>query len=128
MILLDTCTLLWLTTDQAALSDVALAKIGKSRGALYVSAISAFEIAIKVKKKKLILPKRPLEWFALALSLHGLQEIPISADILGLSVDLTEHHQDPADRIIIATAQLNKMTLLTPDRHIHQYQEVKVLW
>lgn len=128
MILLDTCTLLWLATDQAALSNVARAEILKSAGSIYVSSISAFEIAIKAKKGKLILPKPPLEWFKLALSLHGLSEIHINADILGRSVSLPEHHHDPVDRILIATAQLNALTLITPDQHIAQYEALRLAW
>ena len=128
MILLDTCTLLWLVTDQTSLSGPARAAIAKSAGSIYISSISAFEIAIKAKKKKLILPLPALEWFKLALSLHGLSEIPIQAEILGQSVALPPHHHDPADRIIIATAQLNGLTLVTPDQHIAHYEGLRIVW
>jgi PIN domain nuclease of toxin-antitoxin system len=126
--LLDTCALLWLVTDQAALTEKARQHIVKHAGSLYVSSISAFEIAIKAKKKKLLLPKDPLEWFQLAVSLHGLQEIPITAPILVAATQLPDHHQDPADRIIIATAQANKISIITADQHIKNYSSVKIVW
>ncbi len=59
MLLLDTCTLLWLVADQAHLTKKATDSILDNQGLIYVSAISAFEIAIKVKKKKLQLKKEP---------------------------------------------------------------------
>lgn len=128
MILLDTCTLLWLAADQSQLSDKAIDAISKSNGLIYVSSISAFEIAIKVKKKKLQLKGKASTWFDLALNLHGITEISTSAEIFLEAVNLPEHHHDPADRIIIATAKLNNLTLITPDQHIKRYRSIKTVW
>ena len=52
MLLLDTCVLIWLASDINELSETARKMIGKNAGAIYVSSISAFEIAIKTRKKK----------------------------------------------------------------------------
>jgi PIN domain nuclease of toxin-antitoxin system len=128
MMLLDTCTLLWLVGDQTQLSKLAKECIGKNAGSLYISAISAFEIAIKVEKKKLFLPKDPAEWFALALKLHGIIELPLSAEYLIQSAQLPTHHHDPADRMIIATAKCEKYKIITPDLHIKQYTDISVIW
>ena len=128
MLLLDTCTLLWLVADQDKLSATARQCISDHEGLIYVSAISAFEIAMKCQKKKLVLPKKPMEWFGLALQLHGLTEIPIISTGLIMAAELPMHHQDPADRIIIATAQANQLEIVTPDQHIRQYLDVKVVW
>jgi PIN domain nuclease of toxin-antitoxin system len=128
MLLLDTCALLWLVDNQDKLSEKAKWHIAKSAGSLYISAISAFEIAIKVEKKKLFLPKEPSEWFALALKLHGIIEIPLRSEHLIQSAQLPAYHNDPADRMIIATAKCEKYKIITPDRHIKQYNDILVIW
>ena len=128
MVLLDTCSLLWLVADQDKLSDVAKAYISKHEGMIYVSAISAFEIAIKVEKKKLFLPKETEDWFYSALALHGLTEIPLTSTCLITSAQLPTYHYDPADRIIIATAKEKRLTIITPDEHIKKYLDISVIW
>ena len=104
MILLDTCALLWLVLEPQRLSARAQKVIATSRGKLAVSAISAFEIALKVQKRKLTLPLPADEWWKGALAHHGIECIPVSAELALSSVALPQHHHDPADRIIIATA------------------------
>lgn len=128
MLLLDTCTLLWLVGDQEQLSKTAKTQLAQNAGKLYVSAISAFEIALKVEKKKLRLPKIPTEWFSLALKLHGIIEIPLSSEYLIKSAQLPLHHNDPADRMIVATALCEKAKIVTPDAHIKCYTEISVIW
>lgn len=127
-LLLDTCALLWLTSDLEALSPKAVEAIKKNPGGLCVSAISAFEIAIKVKKGHIKLPQTPSKWFARALAHHGLTEVPVSAQIAAASVALPSHHSDPCDRIIVATAAHLKSAILTPDKLIREYKSVRVIW
>lgn len=128
MLLLDTCAFLWLVADHKKISVKAMAALKKSAGNIFVSSISAFEIGIKYEKKKLSLPMRATEWFMKALELHGLTELPITAKIAALSTELPRLHDDPADRMIVATAILHKLPLLTPDSHIRQYDSVEVIW
>ena len=68
------------------------------------------------------------EWFIKALELHGLAELPVTAKIAGLSTELPRFHDDPIDRLLIATAITHKLFLLTPDTHIQQYDSAKVIW
>lgn len=128
MIVLDTCSLLWLASDQTKLSDLAREQISENRDGLFVSAISALEIGIKQGKGKLELPLPPEEWFHEALDFHGLIEIPVSGRIAIRSTQLPKLHADPCDRMIIATAQLHKMLVLTPDAQIHDYPDTEVVW
>ncbi len=128
MILLDTCTLLWLTSDQSKLSETAKGLLKKGEGNLFVSSISAFEIAVKAKKKKLELPMEAEKWFHKAIDFHGLVEIPVNGSIAVLSTRLPPLHADPCDRMIIATAQLHDLTLLTPDSRIADYPRVRTAW
>ena len=131
MILLDTCTLLWVVGEQGQLSTPAKKIIEKNVGNIYVSAISAFEIGTKYNKGMLSLPLPPLDWFEQALSWHGITEIAINSRIAAQSTTLPKIHTDPADRIIIATAIENHLSLLTPDQHITTYSlqtSLKIVW
>ena len=128
MILLDTCALLWLSGDQKKLSDKAIETIVKNTDALFVSSITAFEIAIKCRNRKLKLGEPPLDWFKEALEFHGIRELPVTGSIAITSVQLPPLHNDPCDRIIIATAQINALKILTCDPHITQYKQSDVIW
>ncbi len=128
MILLDTCTLLWLASDQKKLSARAKKEIYKNAQALFVSSITAFEIAIKCRSRKLELPMPPMDWFTKALEFHGIHEIPVTSIIAISSVQLPPLHNDPCDRIIIATSQINSVEILTSDKLISAYNQVKVIW
>lgn len=128
MILLDTCTLLWLAIEQERLSLAARKGIAAAGEFAYVSAISAWEIAWKHRCRKLRLKIAPDAWWPLALEQHALRELPISAAIALRSASLPTLHRDPADRFLIATAQELNLTLLTPDPTIQQYPRLKTLW
>ncbi len=128
MVLIDTCALLWLVQDYRQLPKSAQKTLQKNEGAVFVSAISAFEIGIKHAKKKLKLPLKPEQWFQEALEFHGLTELPLTGKIMLLSTGLPSHHNDPADRMIVATALFHKMPILTPDTEIARYKNVKVIW
>jgi PIN domain nuclease of toxin-antitoxin system len=128
MLLLDTCSLLWLVASSTELSKIAIKEIQNSAGTIYISAISALEIAIKHKRKKLTLPQAPELWFSHAIELHGISELPVTASICTKSADLADIHNDPFDRLIIATALEYNLTILSPDHNFARYKKVKVLW
>ena len=128
MILLDTCTLLWLSTDQGKLSPQAKKIISDNAEVLFISAISAFEIALKCRNGRLELPLPVLEWFEETMDFHGIKELEVTSGIAISSVLLPQLHNDPCDRIIVATAQMNALKILTCDEHIKQYKQVEVIW
>ena len=128
MLLLDTCTLLWLAGDPGKLSGKAVDLIRHHADGLFISAISAFEIAVKHRRGGLRLPIEPLEWVPAALKHHGVNELPVTCGIVAASVALPAHHNDPADRIIVATAQIEDLTILSPDKLIGRYEGTRVQW
>ena len=128
MLLLDTCTLLWLTSDQAKLSAAARQAVSINAGQLYISAVSGFEIAQKAAKGKLVLPRPPAEWIKLALRLHGLRPLTLEMDGAIAAGALPALHADPLDRLLIAVAQAHRLTLLTLDPLIRQYPALTTLW
>ena len=128
MLLFDTHALVWLASTQQHLSARARQAIRQNPEELYVSSISALEIAILTKRKRLRLPIAPSEFFDRALAQHGIHEVPLDRQIAIASADLPDIHNDPFDRIIIATARLHGMKILSRDRIIPQYPEVRVIW
>jgi PIN domain nuclease of toxin-antitoxin system len=126
--LLDTCTLIWLSGNRKELSLVARQLIAANAGSLYISAISAWEIAVKSSTGKLVLPTPVDDWYHDVLIHHGIEEIPVTGKHGIASAELPRLHSDPADRIIIATALAEGLTLLTPDPTIRQYPNVKLAW
>lgn len=128
MILLDTCSLLWLASDHKKFSAKAAQALQGESSALYVCSISLFEIAIKFHKGKIELPKTPDEWFEGVMEHHGLQEIPVDSKACCRAAALPPIHNDPFDRIIFATAKVNGLKILTPDQHISQYDSSLVVW
>jgi len=128
MYLLDTCTFLWLVADQPRISNRALGCVRTRPGSLFVSAISAFEIALRHAYRKLHLPLAPATWWREALAFHGVVEIPVSGELGAEAALLPPIHNDPCDRIIVATAQSNSLVILTPDSRIGRYPGIRVVW
>jgi PIN domain nuclease of toxin-antitoxin system len=121
MIVIDTHALVWALDDSDRLGAQARALIDQSETVLF-SAISIWEIALLVKKSRLMLNKEIDEWMKRVFDLPGLLLAPLDPAIAIDSVRLPgEFHNDPADRIIIATARHHGVPLLTADRAILDY-------
>ena len=118
--ILDTCALLWLAVGDKNLSRDALKRINESP-AVYVSAISGFEIGLKVAKKKLQLPLSSKDWFERVVEHHSLTILPLSLEICVAATELPAIHNDPCDRFIIATARLNDLIVVTADEDFEKY-------
>lgn len=128
MVLLDTCTLLWLSDPTVQLPvkvQEALRRTPPSER--YVSAISAFEIGYKHALGKLSLPMAPRRWFEETCTRRGLRSLPLTDSIALRAAQLPRHHRDPADRFLISTATEFQLTILTPDPMFAPYG-VKLLW
>lgn len=118
--MLDTCAVLWLAQGGGELSEVALQGI-EAAPVVYVSAISGFEIGIKVQKGKLELPARPVDWFAEVLEHHDIEVLPLGLEVCIRATELPAIHADPCDRMIIAPAQLYHVPVVTTDPLFSRY-------
>src|SRR5215204_2935427 len=116
-LLLDTCALLWAAGEPERLSRRARERLAQPDAKLYVSSISAFEISLKSRKGKLELPITPREWFREAVSIFRIQELPVTSEIACLAPELPISVADPCDRMILATAEILGMAVVTSDRH-----------
>ena len=128
MVLLDTHAFIWLASDQSFLTEYSKRIITEHSNQLSISSISALEIALLVKRKQLILPLDTSEYISKALNQHGIVELVVDIKIFLYSASLPDIHNDPFDRIIISTAILNNMLLITKDKMINKYPDVKVVW
>jgi PIN domain nuclease of toxin-antitoxin system len=118
--ILDTCALLWLASGSKKLSRSTLKEINEA-AAVYVSAISGFEIAIKAAKGRLKLSRPSQEWFEKAVEHHGLTVLPLALDVCIAAAGLPPIHDDPCDRFIIAAARLHDLTVVTTDEQFEKY-------
>jgi len=118
--LLDTCALLWLVLGGGELSPETLQRVAAAPF-VYVSAISGFEIGIKYRKGKLELPTLPFDWFKVIIEHHDLQVLPLDLELCIRSTQLPPVHHDPCDRMIIATAQIHKLPVVTADPIFNHY-------
>ena len=124
MILLDTHVLIWSLQDAAALGPEARILLDEQilGEGLMISAITVWEIALLAKRSRIALGMDVMTWTEDVLALPGLilgaLDPPIAIDSVMLP---GEFHNDPADRIIIATARHHGLPLLTADQAILDY-------
>jgi PIN domain nuclease of toxin-antitoxin system len=117
LLLLDTHTFLWWSIDDAALGSKAREAIADSDNIVFVSAATAWEIATKRESGKLEAPGDIAGW----IRQGGFTEIAIETEHAVLSAELPKHHRDPFDRLLIAQAVLEELTLVTADAEIVKY-------
>lgn len=126
-LLLDTHTFLWWTADDERLSEDAKSAVGSGTNEVFVSAVNGWEIAIKSRLGKLPLPEAPNLFIARMVQHHAFSVLPIALTHVVQDYHLPAYHSDPFDRLLIAQAQLEKLTLVTNDALIKKYS-VKTLW
>jgi PIN domain nuclease of toxin-antitoxin system len=129
--LADTHTWVWWVTDSDRLSRSARAALAKAvRGpGLLVSAISCWEVAMLVSKGRLGLGADTDEWIDRALAAPGIRLVPLEPRIAVLSTRLSgTPPSDPADQILIATALVHTVPIVTRDDEIRKYGRVTVVW
>jgi len=131
MIVLDTHVWLWFISNPELLSRKARKDVefALQEEKIFISSISAWEIALLVSSQRLKLTLDVSDWIAKSEMLPYFHFIPVDNSIAIRSVNLPEPlHRDPADRIIIATAISLGACLLTKDEKILNYPHVKTVW
>ncbi len=118
-LLLDTPIFIWAITGSSKLK--AARDLILSAEAVYVSAASIWEIAIKTGLGKIKGDPREI---ASAIELSGFLELPVTARHAARVATLPKHHNDPFDRMLLAQAVSEPLLLLTADRILAQYSDV----
>ena len=116
-LLLDTHAFLWWATDDPQLRTEARAAIASPDSFVAISAAVAWELEIKRARNKLEAPPDLHE----QLARHRFDELPITIEHALRAAALPHHHGDPFDRMLVAQAQLEGLTIVTRDRKISSY-------
>ena len=94
----------------------------------HLAAISLWEIGMLDKKQRIILEMPALEWINKSIDITHVRVLPITPSIAIESSHLPgKFHDDPADRLIVATARIEALTLVTRDKQILAYSEHKYI-
>lgn len=128
-ILLDTHVFIWAAIDDPRLSSAATAILNDPEQPVFLSSISALEIAIKWSRGNLSLPQRPFEFIGDVLARAGISQLAVTIRDACTAGDLPFHHRDPFGRLLVAQARTNGMRLMTADPILEQYDvDVIALW
>ncbi len=128
-IVLDTCALIWWSLDPDKLSQSAkdvCNQMEKEKNGL-VPSIAIWEIAIKIKNKKLDLGVDLNEYVASVKKSSVVRIVPINEELWLESVKLEWSHRDPVDRVVVALASSNQASIITADKEIRDFYS-EVIW
>lgn len=125
--LLDSGVWLWSIASVERIGQKALDVLRNSENEIYFSAASVWELSIKAQLRKLTLPSPPAVCIPAFMARQGLRSLPVNHIHAAQVYDLPSHHRDPFDRILIAQAIAEDLTILTADRAFAKYP-VEVLW
>lgn len=126
-ILLDTHVWLWFNSEPEKLGDEARETLVDPENDLFLSAASTWEIAIKHAAGRLELPAPPAQYIPIRLAENRVLPLNIQHGHTLAAAALPLHHRDPFDRMLVAQARYEKMTLATADPRLHAY-DAQVLW
>lgn len=126
-LLIDTHALIWFCEGNPALSSAARATMEDGSGERYISHATPWEMAIKLALGKLQLQMDFDRMFPGVLEANGFKALSPSFEHYSALVQLPRHHGDPFDRLIIAQAQVEGLTIITGDPQFGAYG-VPLLW
>lgn len=126
-LLLDTHAFLWAAAEPGELSTKALRAIKSSANELFVSAVSAWEIATKFRLGKLPDAKIVVENFSGIVTKLRASDLPITRTHALRAGSYPQAHADPFDRMLIAQAEIEGLTLVSKDRALRNFG-VELLW
>jgi PIN domain nuclease of toxin-antitoxin system len=120
-LLLDTCTFLWILSDPAKVPGPVLEAFRSPGNQVFLSAASAWEIALKHSLGKLPLPADPVRFVPAQREAHAIQPLDITEEAALHQSRLPGLHRDPFDRLLVSQSIVQELTILTPDALITQY-------
>ena len=126
-LLVDTCTFLWLAAADPQLTAPARSACRSPENTVYLSALSAWEIAIKHRLGRLPLPETPVRYVSSRREWLRLEPLAFDERSAAHDARLPPLHADPFDRGLVAQAIVNGLTIVTPDEAISAYP-APVLW
>lgn len=120
-LLLDSHIFLWLVTGDERLSAASRRAVEDLRNEVFFSAASAWELSIKYRLNKLPLPLPPHEYVPAMLTRTGVDSLAVSISRAVAVAALPDLHRDPFDRLLVAQALHENLTIVTADPLISAY-------
>jgi len=126
-LLLDTHVAIWLSSKHEKLSSKVKALLLDHENTLHISIVSAWEVAIKASIGKLPEFDGGVKAFWTEMEANPIVFLPVGKRHVEVVEALPFHHRDPFDRLLVATAKAEGMTILTADENIFKY-DVPSVW
>ena len=126
-LLLDTVTFLWVINDAPELSAQARELFIDAGNEVYLSSVSAWEIALKYGLGRLPLPEPPDRFVPAQRKQHGIDSLQLEEESALHLTRLPLLHKDPFDRMLVCQAIVHNLVILTPDDLVTQYP-VRTIW
>jgi PIN domain nuclease of toxin-antitoxin system len=126
-LLLDTCSFLWIAASPAMVPSKVLEQFRDPQNDVFLSAASAWEIAIKHGLGRLPLPEPPERFVPTEREAHGIAALPIDEESTLHLSRLPALHRDPFDRLLVSQAIIHGLTIVTPDPLVTQYP-ARTIW
>ena len=126
-LIVDTQVFLWWLVDDGALSSRARDLMKDAGNTLYLSAVSAWEIAIKAALGRLEFSGEPAIVVPEQMAANSIEPLPVQISHALQVYSLPAHHRDPFDRMLVAQSQIEGLPIITSDARIGDY-DVEVIW
>ncbi len=126
-LLLDTCSFLWVLLGADTLTPRVRALVADPANDVFVSAVSAWEIAVKYRLGRLPLPEPPERFIPAQRETHRLAPLPLDEESALHVTRLPLLHRDPFDRLLVCQALVHGLAIVTPDPLISQYP-ARIIW
>jgi PIN domain nuclease of toxin-antitoxin system len=127
ILLLDTCTFLWYISADERLPHVVRDAIRSSGNEVLLSVVSFWEIILKNRLGRLVLPESPATYIPRQRKRHRIDSLDLTEGAAGHLARLPDRHRDPFDRMLICQAVEHGLTIVTPDEMVRSYP-VKTYW
>jgi PIN domain nuclease of toxin-antitoxin system len=127
-VLLDTHIWIWLSIDDRQSLSRKAKEAMRGGCHKWISAISCWELAKLVERRRLGFTIPTLSWIRRSLNENGIRIADLTPEIAVESTKLPGFHRDPADQIIVATSRVLGMPVVTADQRIIQFGDVEAIW
>jgi PIN domain nuclease of toxin-antitoxin system len=127
-LLLDTHIWIWLSVEKKTSFSRRAKKAIDSASQKWISAISCWELAKLVEKKRIGFSIPTLNWMRRSLNEYEIRIADLSPEIAVESTLLRGFHKDPADQIIMATSRILEIPLITSDKKMLEFSDVETVW
>lgn len=126
-VLLDTFPFVWLASEPTKLSRKATEVLSDESNEFFLSDASVLELCLKYNDGSLDMPQAPRDWVEEQRGLWRIQALPLRREAAYRLSELPHHHDDAIDRLLVATALSEGLSLLTNDENVRKYP-VTTIW